>query len=340
MSKIALITGITGQDGAYLAQYLLEKDYIVFGAYRRSSSMNMWRLNELDIINHDRFHLIEHDLTDISSNLRVLEKSNPDEVYNLAAQSFVGISFDQPITTSEITAVGVLNILEAIRIFNQKIKFYQASSSEMFGKVQENPQNETTAFYPKSPYGVSKLFAHWMTVNYRESYNIFGASGILFNHESPLRGIEFVTRKITDMVAKIHLGLIDKVSLGNLDASRDWGHAADYVKGMHMMLQAKEADTFVLATGKTHQIRDFLKIAFEYVDVEIVFEGKGLNEVGRDSKSNKIVLEIDPKFFRPSEVDILKGDYRKAHKKLGWKPSIDFKSLVYLMMEEDLKRNS
>ena len=341
MSKIALITGITGQDGAYLADYLIkEKKYKVFGSFRRSSSMNLWRIEELDLMEHPSFNLIEHDLTDLGSSIRVLDKCKPDEVYNLAAQSFVGVSFDQPITTSEITGLGVLNLLEAIRIVNTKIKFYQASSSEMFGKVQENPQSENTPFYPRSPYGVSKLYAHWMTINYRESYGIFGASGILFNHESPLRGKDFVTRKISDSVAQIYLGNIDKFSLGNLNSRRDWGFALDYVKGMHMMLQAKEPDTFVLATGNTYSIRDFLSEAFKCLGREIVFEGSGLNEIGIDSETNKRVLEIDSNFFRPSEVDILKGNYDKANKVLGWKPETNFESLVQMMVESDIKRNS
>ena len=260
--KTALITGVSGQDGAYLAQNLLTKNYRVIGAYRRSSTSSFWRLKSLKIHDNENLILVEHDLTDLSSSIRVLEEYEPDEVYNLAAQSFVGVSFSQPITTSKITALGPLNILEAIRIVNKDIKFYQASSSEMFGKVQETPQTELTPFYPRSPYGVSKLFAHWMTINYRESYDMHATSGILFNHESPLRGLEFVTRKITDSVAKIKLGKITSFSLGNLDAKRDWGFAKEYVEGMHKILNAKKPDTFILSTGKAFSVRDFLIKSF------------------------------------------------------------------------------
>ena len=341
MPKTALITGITGQDGAYLANYLIkEKKYKVFGSFRRSSSMNLWRIEELGLTDDPSFSLIEHDLTDLGSSIRVIDKCKPDEVYNLAAQSFVGVSFDQPVTTSEITALGALNLLESIRIVNAKIKFYQASSSEMFGKVQENPQNENTPFYPRSPYGVSKLYAHWMTINYRESYDIFGTSGILFNHESPLRGKDFVTRKISDAVARIHLGKLDKFYLGNLNSRRDWGFALDYVKGMHLMVQAKKPDTFVLATGNTFSIRDFLFEAFKAIDKEIIFKGNGIDEIGVDSKTNNEVLKIDPNFFRPSEVDVLRGNYDKAKKVLGWEPKTDFQSLVQMMVENDIRRNS
>jgi GDPmannose 4,6-dehydratase len=258
----AIITGVSGQDGAYLTKLLLGKGYQVTGTYRRTSSVNFWRMEELGVLDHPNLKLVEHDLTDLGSTLRLLESTQADELYNLAAQSFVGVSFDQPATTAQVTAVGALNLLEGIRILNPKMRYYQASTSEMFGMVQAIPQREDTPFYPRSPYGVSKLFAHWTTVNYRESYGIFATSGILFNHESPLRGREFVTRKITDTVAKIHLGKADVLELGNLDAKRDWGFALEYVEGMHRMLQVDEPDTFVLATNRTETVRDFVKMAF------------------------------------------------------------------------------
>ena len=260
-------------------------------------------------------------------------------MYNLAAQSFVGVSFEQPITTAEITGIGPLNILEAIRIVNPKIKFYQASTSEMFGKVQEIPQKETTPFYPRSPYGVAKLYAHWITINYRESYDIFGCSGILFNHESPLRGKEFVTRKITDAVAKIYLGKQDFVELGNLDAKRDWGYAKEYVEGMYLMLQAKKPDTYVLATNRTETVRDFVRLAFKAVGMEIEFKGEGINEVGIDKKSGKVLVKVNPKFFRPAEVDLLIGDYSKAKQELNWEPKTTLEELCSMMVEADIKRN-
>jgi GDPmannose 4,6-dehydratase len=336
--KTALITGITGQDGAYLAEYLLGNNYKVYGAYRRSSSVDFWRIEDLGIEKNPNFFLVEYDLTDISSAIRLIEKSTPDEIYNLAAQSFVGVSFDQPITTAEITGLGAVNILEAIRIVNSNIKFYQASSSEMFGKVVETPQTENTPFYPRSPYGVAKLYAHWMTINYRESHNIFAASGILFNHESPLRGKEFVTRKITDAVAKIHLGISDGFELGNIDAKRDWGYAKDYVKGMHSMLQADVADSFVLATGETYSIRDFVSLAFKCVNKEIHFQGKGLDEVGIDKLSNKRVLSINSKYFRPAEVELLIGNPKKANDQLSWKAKTNLSELVELMVSADINR--
>jgi GDPmannose 4,6-dehydratase len=337
--KTALITGITGQDGAYLAELLLNKGYKVYGTYRRVSSVNFWRIEELGIINHPNLELVEYDLTDLSQNVRLIDKIKPDEVYNLAAQSFVGVSFEQPITTAEITGIGPLNILEAIRIVNPKIKFYQASTSEMFGKVQEIPQKETTPFYPRSPYGVAKLYAHWITINYRESYDIFGCSGILFNHESPLRGKEFVTRKITDAVARIYLGKQDFVELGNLDAKRDWGYAKEYVEGMYLMLQAKKPDTYVLATNRTETVRDFVRLAFKAVGMDIEFKGKGIDEVGIDKKSGKIVVKVNPKFFRPAEVDLLIGDYSKAKKELNWEPKTTLEELCNMMVEADIKRN-
>lgn len=280
MSKVALITGITGQDGAYLAQFLLSKDYIVFGAYRRTSSLNFWRIKELGVENHRNLKLVEYDLTDLGGTISLIEKIKPDEIYNLAAQSFVGVSFDQPVTTTQINALGTLHLLEAVRIVNKEIRFYQASTSEMFGHVQEVPQTEKTSFYPRSPYGVSKLFAHWITINYRENYDIFAATGILFNHESPLRGKEFVTRKITDAVAKIKLGSLDFIEIGNLNAKRDWGYAKDYVEGMWKMLQIDKPDNFVLATGKTTSIREFLIMAFKVVDINIEFRGADLKEEG------------------------------------------------------------
>lgn len=283
--KKAIITGITGQDGAYLAELLLEKGYEVYGTYRRSSSMNFWRIEELGIQNNPNLHLLEYDLNDQTSNIRLIDKVRPDEIYNLAAQSFVGVSFDQPIATAQTTGVGCLHLLEAIRIINPKIRFYQASTSEMFGKVQEIPQTENTPFYPRSPYGVSKLFAHWSTINYRESYDIFGVSGILFNHESPLRGREFVTRKITDTVAKIHLGKQDKLELGNLDAQRDWGYAKEYVDGMYRMLQHDTPETFVLATNETHTVRKFVDLSFNEIDVQLEWKGKDENEKGYCTKT-------------------------------------------------------
>ena len=337
--KKAIVTGITGQDGAYLADLLLSKNYKVFGTYRRTSSVNLWRLDELKVKDHENLELIEYDLTDSSSAIRMLEKYEPDEIYNLAAQSFVGVSFDQPLTTANITGVSVVNLLEAIRSVNQNIKFYQASTSEMFGKVQAVPQCENTPFYPRSPYGVSKLFAHWMTINYRESYDIFGSSGILFNHESPLRGLEFVTRKITDSVAKIHLGMLDSFDLGNLDAKRDWGFAGDYVQGMYLMLQADNPDTFVLSTNRTETVRHFVSRAFNRVGIELDFQGSEMNEVAVDTASNKTVVQVNEKFYRPAEVDLLIGDHSKATEKLNWKPQTDLEELCNMMVDADIERN-
>lgn len=337
--KKAIITGITGQDGAYLAELLLEKGYSVYGTYRRSSSMNFWRIEELGISNNPNLHLVEYDLNDQTSNIRLLQTIEPDEIYNLAAQSFVGVSFDQPIYTAQTTGIGALHLLEAIRIVNPKIKFYQASTSEMFGKVQETPQTEKTPFYPRSPYGFSKLFAHWATINYRESYDIFGVSGILFNHESPLRGREFVTRKITDSVAKIHLGNLEKLELGNLDAERDWGFAKEYVEGMYKMLQYKNAETFVLATNNTNTVRKFVELSFNNIDVEIVWKGKEENEKGYCSKTGKLLINVNPQFYRPAEVDMLIGDYSKAKTLLGWEPKTQLKDLCSNMVEMDIIRN-
>ena len=337
--KKAIITGITGQDGAYLAELLLNRGYTVYGAYRRSASVNFWRIEELNIINHKNLHLIEYDLTDQSNSIRMVMEIEPDEIYNLAAQSFVRVSFEQPLATAQITALGAVHLLEAIRIVNPKIKFYQASTSEMFGKVQEIPQTETTPFYPRSPYGVAKLYAHWMVINYRESYNIFGCSGILFNHESPLRGREFVTRKITDSVAKIKLGKMDYMELGNMNAKRDWGFAKDYVEGMYLMLQSDTPDSFVLATNRTETVRDFVKMSFKAVNIDIEFYGKGENEIAIDKATGKTVVKVNPKFYRPAEVELLIGDPQKAKEKLGWKAKTTLEELCSMMVKEDLRRN-
>ena len=337
--KTALITGITGQDGAYLAQLLLDKGYTVYGAYRRTSSVNFWRIDELDIQQHPQLHLVEYDLTDLGASIDLVQKVQPTEIYNLAAQSFVGVSFEQPSTTAQITGLGALNLLEAIRLVNPKIRFYQASTSEMFGKVQAIPQEESTPFYPRSPYGVAKLYAHWMTVNYRESYNIFGASGILFNHESPLRGREFVTRKITDAVAKIQLGQLDVLELGNLDAKRDWGYAKEYVEGMWRMLQVDEPDTFVLATNRTETVRDFVRMAFKGAGVSVDFQGSAEDETAVDVATGKTVVRVNPKFYRPAEVDLLIGNPTKAKNVLGWAPQTTLEQLCQMMVEADLRRN-
>lgn len=337
--KTAIITGISGQDGAYLAELLLGKGYTVYGAYRRTSSVNFWRIEELGVAGHPNLKLVEYDLTDMASSIRLLQTTGATEVYNLAAQSFVGVSFDQPVTTAEITGIGALNLLEAIRIVNPAIRFYQASTSEMFGKVQAIPQTEDTPFWPRSPYGVAKLYAHWITVNYRESYGIFGSSGILFNHESPLRGREFVTRKITDSVAKIKLALLDCLELGNLDAKRDWGFAKEYVDGMWRMLQADEPDTFVLATNRTETVRDFVRMAFKAADITIEFRGKDAEEIGIDTATGKTVMRINPLFHRPAEVDLLIGDPAKAKAVLGWEPKTTLEELCLMMVEADLRRN-
>jgi GDPmannose 4,6-dehydratase len=340
MSKrTAIITGISGQDGAYLVELLLDKGYTVYGTYRRTSSVNFWRIEELAIQQHPNLHLVEYDLTDLGSSIALVQKVQPDEIYNLAAQSFVGVSFDQPTTTAQITGIGALNLLESIRLVNTKIKFYQASTSEMFGKVQAIPQAEDTPFYPRSPYGVAKLYAHWMTVNYRESYGIFGSSGILFNHESPLRGREFVTRKITDSVAKIKLGKLDCMDLGNIDAKRDWGYAKEYVEGMWRMLQADEPDTFVLATNRTETVRDFVRMAFKGAGISVEFKGSGENETAVDTSTGKTVMRIDPKFYRPAEVELLIGNPAKAKAKLGWEPTTTLEQLCQMMVEADLRRN-
>ena len=336
MSKTALITGIRGQDGAYLAKLLLEKGYRVYGADRRSSDAGNWRLKELGI--EQDVEVVYMDLLELTNIMRTVERVKPDEVYNLAAQSFVGVSFEQPILTSEVDAMGVLRLLEAIRTIKPDTRFYQASTSELYGKVQEIPQTEKTPFYPRSPYGVAKLFGHWMTVNYRESYGMFACSGILFNHESPLRGLEFVTRKITHSVARIKKGLQDKVVLGNLDAKRDWGYAAEYVEGMWLMLQQEEPDDYVLATGETHSVREFVEAAFGAAGYKIEWEGEGVNTTGRDKATGSVLVEVSPEFYRPAEVDILIGNPEKAEKKLGWKPRTKFKELVAMMVEADLRR--
>lgn len=337
--KTAVITGVTGQDGAYLAELLLGKGYKVYGAFRRTSSTNFWRLGELGVDQHPNLTLVEYDLTDLSTNIRLLQSTGADEVYNLAAQSFVGVSFEQPVTTAEITGIGAVNLLEAIRIVNPKIRFYQASTSEMFGKVQAIPQTEETPFYPRSPYGVAKLYAHWMTVNYRESYGIFGSSGILFNHESPLRGREFVTRKITDSMAKIRLGKLDVLELGNLDAKRDWGFAKEYVEGMWRVLQAQKPDTFVLATNRTETVRDFVTMAAKAAGFELAFQGSGENEVAIDRESGRTLVRVNPRFYRPAEVELLIGDAQKARRELGWEPKTTLEQLCAMMVKADIRRN-
>ena len=339
ISKVAVITGVTGQDGAYLAELLLDKGYTVYGTYRRTSSVNFWRMDEVGVTHHPNLHLIEFDLTDLSTCIRLLQTAQPSEVYNLAAQSFVGVSFEQPLTTAEITGLGAVNLLEAIRIVNPAIRFYQASTSEMFGKVQAIPQIETTPFYPRSPYGVAKLYAHWMTINYRESYNMFASSGILFNHESPLRGREFVTRKITDSIAKIKLGKLDVLELGNIDAKRDWGYAKDYVEGMWRMLQADEPDTFVLATNRTETVRDFVTMAGRAAGFDLAWEGVAVNEIAIDRKTNKPIMRVNPKFYRPAEVELLIGNPEKAKTLLGWVPTTTLEQLCQMMVEADIRRN-
>lgn len=351
--KTALITGITGQDGAYLTELLLAKGYIVHGVRRRSSLLNTARIDHLifDKNNADKLFLHYGDLTDSSNILRIIQQTQPDEIYNLAAQSHVQVSFETPQYTATADGTGVLLILEAIRILKleNKTKFYQASTSELFGKVQEVPQKETTPFYPRSPYGVAKLYGYWITVNYREAYQIYAVNGILFNHESPLRGEGFVTRKITISTARIILGKLDKMALGNLDAQRDWGHAKDYVEGMWRMLQQDEPEDFVLATGKTTSVKDFAKLCFAEAGIEIAFKGTGVDEKGYVAKCNnplyqlpagQEIITINPKFFRPTEVEILVGDASKARTKLGWKPHYDLPALVKEMMEQEMINES
>ena len=340
MSKKAIVTGVTGQDGAYLTELLLSKGYTVYGTYRRTSSVNFWRLADVGVASHPNLHLVEFDLTDLSTSIRLVETTGASEVYNLAAQSFVGVSFEQPLTTLDITGAGAVNLLEAIRIVDPTIRFYQASTSEMFGKVQAVPQIESTPFYPRSPYGVAKLYAHWMTINYRESYNIFGTSGILFNHESPLRGREFVTRKITDSLAKIKLGQLDVLELGNMDAKRDWGYAREYVEGMWRMLQADEPDTFVLATNRTETVRDFVTMSAKAVGIDLEWRGHDENETAVDSATGQLLVRVNPRFYRPAEVELLIGDSAKAKAKLGWEPKTTLEQLCQMMIDADLKRNA
>lgn len=336
--KTAIITGITGQDGAYLSELLLDKGYKVIGTFRRTSTVNFWRLESLGVAKHPNLELVEHDLTDLGNSIRLLQKYQPGEVYNLAAQSFVGVSFEQPQTTAEITGLGVLNLLEAIRIVNKSIRFYQASTSELYGKVQSIPQTEETPFYPRSPYAVAKLFAHWSVVNYRESYGMFASSGILFNHESPLRGREFVTRKITDKVARIALGDTTPLELGNIDAKRDWGFAKEYVEGMYRMLQHDVADTFVLATNETYSVRKFVELAFATAEIPVTWTGTAENEKGHHAETSQLLVQINPKFYRPAEVELLIGDYSKAEEVLGWKPQTDLKGLCTMMVTSDLQK--
>ena len=341
--KIALITGITGQDGAYLARLLLEKGYIVHGVKRRSSSFNTERVDDLYLDPHDgetRFRLHYGDLTDSTNLIRLVQAIKPDEVYNLAAQSHVAVSFETPEYTANADGMGTLRLLEAIRILGmtETVRFYQASTSELYGLVQETPQKETTPFYPRSPYAAAKLYAYWITVNYREAYGIHASNGILFNHESPLRGETFVTRKITRAVAAIHLGRQNALYLGNLDAKRDWGHARDYVDGMWRIVQQPQGDDYVLATGETHSVRSFVELAFQEVGRTIAWSGAGVEEIGRDAASGEVLVRVDPRYFRPTEVDLLLGDPSKAKRVLGWSHTTSLAALVREMVVEDLKR--
>ena len=341
MTKTALITGITGQDGAYLAEFLLKKGYIVHGIKRRSSSFNTERIDHLYRDPHERnvnFFMHYGDLTDSTNLIRIIQETQPDELYNLAAQSHVQVSFDTPEYTANSDAIGTLRLLEAIRILGleKKTKFYQASTSELYGKVQEIPQSETTPFYPRSPYGAAKLYAYWVTVNYREAYGMYACNGILFNHESPIRGETFVTRKITMAVAKINNGLQDKLYLGNLDAKRDWGFAGDYVEAMWLMLQQNEPDDFVIATGVAHSVREFVELAFGEVGIEVDWKGKGVDEVGLDAATGDVLIEVDPRYYRPTEVELLLGDPSKAKEKLGWEAKVMLRELVKIMVKGDL----
>lgn len=342
MQKTALITGITGQDGAYLAEFLLEKGYIVHGIKRRSSLFNTDRIDHLYKDQHEedvRFFLHYGDMTDSTNLIRIIQQVQPDEIYNLAAMSHVQVSFDTPEYTANADGLGTLRILEAIRILGleKKTRFYQASTSELYGLVQETPQKETTPFYPRSPYAAAKLYGYWITVNYREAYSIYAANGILFNHESPLRGETFVTRKITRAVARIKLGLQNKLYLGNLDAKRDWGFAKDYVEAMWLILQQNEAEDFVIATGKTTKVRDFVAAAFKEIGIDMVWQGSGVEEKGMDKATGKVLVEVDPRYFRPTEVELLLGDPSKAKAKLGWTPKTTLAELVSMMVQEDLK---
>ena len=334
--KRAMITGITGQDGAYLSKLLLEKGYEVWGAFRRTSDLHLNRLKYLGV--HEKIQYLPLELLEFTNLYRSIEKIQPDEIYNLGAQSFVGLSFEEPIFTVDVTGLGPLRILEAIRSINPRIKFYQASSSEMFGKVQAVPQDETTPFYPRSPYAIAKLSAHWITVNYRESYGLYACSGILFNHESPLRGLEFVTRKITHGLARMQRGLQESIVLGNLNAQRDWGYAPEFVEAIWLMLQHSEPEDYVVATGETHTIREFVEVAFKAVGIDIGWKGFEENEKGVDRKSGKVLVQVSPEFFRPAEVDMLVGNPKKAIEKLGWSPKTKFRDLVCIMVEADLKR--
>ncbi|MEE8309370.1 MAG: GDP-mannose 4,6-dehydratase [Hyphomicrobium sp.] len=340
--KVALITGVTGQDGAHLVRLLLQNGYVVHGVKRRSSSFNTGRVDDLYADPHEhetRFFMHYGDLTDATNLIRLIQEHQPSEIYNLAAQSHVQVSFETPEYTANADALGTLRLLEAIRILGlkDKVRFYQASTSELYGKVQESPQRETTPFYPRSPYGVAKLYAYWITVNYREAYGMHASNGILFNHEGPMRGETFVTRKITRAVAAIERGLQQQLYLGNLDAKRDWGHARDFVEGMWLMLQQAEPDDYVLATGETHSVREFVERAFAHVGRAIIWRGAGADEVGIDKRTGKELVHIDPRYFRPTEVDELLGDASKAREKLGWVPKIKFAELVAEMMESDLK---
>lgn len=340
LAKTAMIIGVTGQDGTYLSEFLLSKGYIVHGIKRRTSMINTQRIDHIynDVQYHNRFFLHYGDVTDSTNMIRLIQEIDPDEIYNLSAQSHVRVSFDMPLYTADVDALGPLRILEAIRILDRakKIKFYQASSSEMFGMVQEIPQTEQTPFYPRSPYGVAKLFGHWITKNYRESYGIFACSGILFNHESPLRGETFVTRKIARAVARIVHKQQDCLYLGNLDAQRDWGHARDYVKAMWLMLQQEQADDFVIASGETHSVREFVECAFAEIGIVIAWKGQGINEIGYDHHTGRELVFIDPRYFRPAEVDLLIGDASKAYNMFGWKPTVIFKDLVKEMVAHEL----
>lgn len=331
--KRALITGITGQDGSYLAELLLEKGYEVYGIWRRKSTVDYGNINHLK----DKVKLIYADMTDLASLMEAVRESNPDEVYNLAAQSFVATSWDTPVGTAEIDGIGVLNMLEAIRKVKPDARFYQASTSEMFGKVQEIPQKETTPFYPRSPYGVAKLYGHWITKNYRESYDMFACSGILFNHESERRGEEFVTRKITMAVAKIKMGKQDVLELGNLDAKRDWGHSKDYVEAMWLMLQQNKPDDYVISTGETHPVREFVTLAFKAAEMDIEWHGTGSEEYATLKGTEKVVVKVNPEFYRPAEVELLIGDCSKAEKVLGWKRKISYEELINRMVKNDLE---
>ncbi len=341
MRKKALVTGITGQDGAYLTEFLLGKDYEVHGIKRRSSLFNTARIDHLYKDPHEKdvkFHLHYGDMTDSTNLIRIIQEVQPDEIYNLAAQSHVKVSFETPEYTANADGIGTLRLLEAIRILKleNKTRFYQASTSELYGKVQETPQNETTPFYPRSPYGVAKLYAYWITVNYREAYNIFACNGILFNHESPVRGETFVTRKITRSVARIKMGLQKKLFLGNLNSKRDWGHAKDYVEGMWLILQQKNPGDYVLATGETHTVKEFIEMAFKEAGIDLTWSGIGVDEKGLNKENKDILVEIDPRYFRPTEVELLLGDSSKARRELGWKPKYDLKTLVKEMIRGDL----